>query len=306
MRFLWKSQLKKERGKFVPKGASEQKKPSRKERLTAGETSSVSRYAGVVALWLLFLGTSVYVGLFSPYMTLHAPEISGLHTINAETFQERVDQELAQKYLGFLARNRFLLVRPEKLSSVLQDEFPLIRTIDVTRTFPNVLAISVSERESILLWCSGDTCSHIREDGSVRSVTAAYEREENRARTIFLRDESGRPLLSDEAGFGEEFARFPVSVKKELQGRFSIETEDEMRLVSRFADELRVKTNAGWQIYFGTRIPLETSLEALRLLFEKELPEGRRGDLEYIDLRTENRVFYRYKEGSEGDRKSVV
>ena len=72
-----------------------------------------------------------------------------------------------------------------------------------------------------------------------------------------------------------------------------------MRLVSRFADELRVKTKGGWQIYFGTRIPLEASLEALQLLFEKELPEERHGDLEYIDLRTENRVFYRYKEGIE-------
>ncbi len=298
MQFLWKSQLKKERGKFLPKEALVRKKGTRKERLVSATKEPRTSF-GVMALWVLFLGTGVYLVLFSPYLALEEPKISGLEQIGREEFSFRVHELLAETSLKVLARNRYFLVRAKKMEEELRKEYPLIKTMRVETVFPNQLTIMVEERDSVLLWCSGERCLHILEDGTAVSLTEAYEREENRSRTVIVRDMSGQELMLGGQALEATLVSFPLSIRQLLEERFGITLEKEMTLASRFANELRVKTTGGWEIFFGTRVPLETSFQALGLLFQKEIPENRRGDLEYIDLRTENRVFYRYKNQEE-------
>jgi hypothetical protein len=112
-------------------------------------------------------------------------------------------------------------------------------------------------------------------------------------------DESGQALPNEGKIFDPQFVAFPGEVRTALRERLGLETDQKMRVTSRFGNELRVKTDGGWEIFFATDIPLETSLDALSLLLDKEIPAERRADLLYIDLRTENRVFYRFQEGKE-------
>jgi len=294
MRFLWKSQLKKERGKFLPRTTAGKSAVPRKERLESHQGSSSSLF-GVSFLWLLFFGTLGYALIFSSYLALAGWRVQGLSLIEEGRFQETVDQELAQRYLGFIPRGSFFLIQPTKLERFLKERYPLARNIVAKRVFPDRLEITVEERDRIILWCVASECGHVLEDGSVVPVTAAYEEEGNRARTLYLRDESSEPLRFGSGIYDAPFMLLTTSLQSSLQAEFGIETENEMMLASRFANELRVKTKEGWGIYFSTRIPIETSLQALRLLFEREIPRERFSELEYIDLRTENRVFYRYR-----------
>lgn len=299
MKFLWKTQLKKERGKFLPKDAQARKKTSRKEQLSSTLKQPVHPYLGVGLLWTLFVGTGAYLVLASTYLVLQAPRISGLEQIDAQDFAGTVARELGEKYLGVVSRNRYFLVRPTTLEQDLLAAYPLIRKARVQPSFPDGLAIEVEEREALVVWCSADTCSHILEDGSTLPVTERYQDEANRSRTITLRDMSGEPLPVGTKVWEADSVALPALIRRSLREQFSLETESEMTLSSRFANELRVKTSEGWEIYFGIDIPLETSLQVLKLVFEKEITEERRRDLQYIDLRTENRVFYRYREGKE-------
>lgn len=303
MQFLWKSQLKKERGKFLLKKET-RTKTNRKEHLETHIKQRVPAYWAIGMLWMLFFGTSAYLVLFSPYLALNIPQIVGLERIKAADFQNVLQRELDQKYYGLFERNRYFLVQSKKLVQKLEAAYPLIRTLEVTPYFPDRLTILIEEREALLLWCSADSCTHILENGSTRPVTDVYHEEENRSRTITLRDLSEQPLPENGKVFDTEFVSLPATLRRSLQEVFALETESEMSLSSRFANELRVKTRDGFEIYFSTRIPLETSLEALHLIFEKEISDERRPALQYIDLRTENRVFYRYKEGEETE--SVV
>lgn len=127
----------------------------------------------------------------------------------------------------------------------------------------------------------------------------AYEEEGNRTRTVTLRDLSGKELTQGERITEQELIVFPGAFRKGLQDLLSIEIATEMTLSSRFANELRVKTEEGWEIFFSTEVPVIASLEALQLFLEKEIKPERRRDLQYVDLRTENRIFYRYQEGKE-------
>lgn len=295
MRFLWKSQLKKERGKFLPRTTSGKNAVPRRERLESHRGSS-SSWFGVFFLWLLFLGTVGYALLFSSYLALAKWDVKGLSLVDETRFRETVDQELAQQYLSFIPRANFFLLQTTKLEYLLKEQYPLIRRVAAKRVFPDVLEITVEERDRIILWCVASECGHVLEDGSVVPITAAYEEEGNRSRTLYLRDESSEPLRFGSGIYDASFMLLATSLQSSLETEFGIGTENEMMLASRFANELRVKTKEGWEIYFNTRTPLATSLQALRLLFEKELPRERFPELQYIDLRTENRVFYRYRD----------
>lgn len=303
MQFLWKSQLKKERGKFLIKNTSAQKKTNRKERLVSNMEQPSRSYTGVIFLWLLFLSTGAYVVFFSPYLILKEPQITGLNQIDRASFLETMESELNQKYVRSIARNRYGLVRSKALGQGLQTQYPLIRSIEVRQIFPDTLLLSLEEREILLLWCADNTCVHILEDGTGISVSDVYHTEENQSRTLVLRDMSGQSLLNEEKRFESEWITMPLLLKRSLQEQFSLEIEKEMSFSSRFANEIRVKTKSGFEIFFGTKVPLESSLSALALLFDKEIPKERQSELEYIDLRTENKVFYRYRDREGGEEK---
>ncbi|EKD46470.1 MAG: hypothetical protein ACD_67C00227G0001, partial [uncultured bacterium] len=51
----------------------------------------------------------------------------------------------------------------------------------------------------------------------------------------------------------------------------------------------------GLEIYFSMQFPLESAIDSLKVVLSKEIPEEKRGDVEYIDLRDENKVFYKFK-----------
>lgn len=304
MRFLWKSQLKQEKGRFVPKPLAHPRKVTRKERLERPEDQGAGRFLSVLALWMLFFGTSAYLVLFSPYLALDPPQITGLEHIDATHFSETVTGELSQKYFNLFPRARFFLVRPHRLEEVLLARYPIIQKLEITRTFPSMLEITVLERPSLVLWCAGGTCLHILENGAALPTNDVYHETVNESRTITIEDLSGQAIVPGEGVFEPDFVFLPQIIRQSLQETLGIQTEATMTVTSRFANELRVKTTAGWQIYFSTRLSPEASLAALQLLFDTEISEERRSHLLYVDLRTENRIFYRYQEG--GSEEAVV
>ncbi len=303
MRFLWKSQLKRERGKFLPKNDSERGKKNRKERLKAQGPDSSQHSLGVITLWLFFLGTTVYLFFFSSYLVLSPPYITGLHSIDKTAVQATVAAELSERYAGIVSRNRFFLFGSEALSRTLRARYPLIRNIHIQQIFPERINIDIEERDTLILWCSAEQCVHVLEDGTTLPVTDVYNSEENRAKTLTLRDTSGQPLQIGEGVLSQDFVSTTLVLRQSLKERFHLEIERKITLSSRFANELRVRVE-DFEIYFSTKFPVNVSLDALALLFEKEIPVENRSNIQYIDLRTENRIFYRYKDGKEEEMKA--
>jgi hypothetical protein len=299
MRFLWKSQLRKERGKFLP--PSDEKKKKKRE-IRSRSTGERLALFGAVLLWILFLGTVVYAGIFSSYLKYTDWQVTGLSVVNEDKVRETVEQVLAEKYLGFIPRDTFFMVQPGALARLLQERYPLLREVTVERTFPHNLTITVAERTTLVLWCSFDVCAHVLENGDTVPVTDVYELEENRSRTIFLEDGSGQPIRLGEKTFEEGFTVQLVLLREQLRERFGIETESRLSFVSRFANEVRMRTTEGWEIYWSTSMSPDASLDAFVLLYDDEIPKERLKDLLYIDLRTENRIFYRYREGEEAEK----
>jgi len=55
-----------------------------------------------------------------------------------------------------------------------------------------------------------------------------------------------------------------------------------------------VKTQQGTDFLFSTQFPLENAIQTLEITLKKGVDDEQKG-FEYIDLRSENKVFYKLK-----------
>jgi cell division septal protein FtsQ len=281
----------KETSRFLRKGLSR-----RYEARSVTVKSEGSRIPfSVIVLWSLVLITLFYLAFFSIFFRIGEPRLVGMDKVPREAVREFVEREITGTYLGIFPKRDFFLVRPLRLEEQLRQEYPLFAAVRVTRIFPDDISIDVTERKKNILWCAGESCYLIDEKGEAMENERALL-PENIAHSLFVTDTSGKAVTAGERVFDPSYGAFVIRLNESFSTELNITLDPHMTTVSRFANEVRVKTNEGWEAYVSTDVPLESSVNALRLLFEKKLPGEMRAKLAYIDLRAENRVYYALRE----------
>ncbi len=293
MRFLHhKSHREKE--KKSSKGLFSFRKSSRKERLAVVQEKEKEKpgVSGVVFLWGLLFMTVVYVAFFSPYLSVVQVSVIGSEAPIRDKVSGFLEGRISGKYFGLLPRNNFFVIRTDALEASLHDEYPLLREADVEKVFPDRMTVEVVRRNEVLLWCSSGPCYLLDENGRASdSSRMLMDGEAIAVRTVT--DMSAKPV-----GFGQDvidshFVSFVLALPEVFKESIGMEIMTEFSTPSRFAEELRVRTAEGWEVYFSTSIPMESSLKALKLLLDKEISsDEKRKSLSYVDLRAENRIYY--------------
>lgn len=284
----------KESVRFLRKGLPEQQRKHRIVEKKEGRRIGV----GTLFLWVLFFGTLFYTAFFSTFFLTGEPSIIGMSEVSEEKLRGFVDDQLSGKYLWIFSRHNFFWVHPRELETKLRLEYPLLASASVTRVFPDRIVIAVTERKRILLWESGEQSYLLDEDG-VAHESAQALLPENAPYVLTIGDMSNKGVAFGERVIDAKYELFVLQMDELFPEQLGLVLEPRYTTVSHFADELRVKTDEGWEAYFSTDIPIESSLNVLRLLFEKELPKAERAKLAYIDLRAENRAYYAYREGED-------
>jgi cell division septal protein FtsQ len=252
---------------------------------------------GVYVLWMLFCGTLVYLFLFSSFALIETTVVSGTDVLSQATLQGFVEGELGEKYYGIFPKRAFVVIRPRVLEEHLKTAYPLLASVSVERIFPNSLSIKVTERKKIIVWQTRDSKYLVDENGVTHESTQALA-PENTPFVIVLTDTSGKAVGLGEQVFEPSFGTFVIDLQAAFPDQLGLNLTDHPTVVSRFADEVRATTEEGWEVFFSTDIALDTSLNTLKLLFDKELPKEKRSQLAYIDLRAENRAYYAFRDGA--------
>lgn len=267
-------------------------RPNRREAIDGGKPLPIID----CVLWGGLLAVSGYLLLFSPFLTVSRVDISGLSKLGDSDVRATVVGELSGKYLGIWPKDNFFAVRPAMLSSLLTDRYPLFREVSVTRRFPDTLLIETKERARIVLWRGvGEQGLMLSEDGRLFRNDRAFS-DEHASYRVSITDLSARPAVEGERVADERLVPFVSAIGDEVSSRLGFSVGNEYSVASRFAGELRMMTSEGWELYASTELPIASTLDALALLFEKELPLEKRSGLRYIDMRIENRVYYAFKD----------
>lgn len=271
--------------------------PERREYRTLKKEQKGSNHVAVIFLWILFFGTIFYLFFFSSFVLIEKVQVSGMSEISEESLRGFVEGQLAGKYWGIFPKRAYAVVQPQTLERRLREQYPLLATASIGRIFPNGLHLAVTERKKIILWNSLGLSYLVDEDGITHESTRALS-PENETYVITVTDTSDKAVTMGERVFTANYGAFIIDMNEQFPEQLGLALEPRYTIVSRFAEELRARTDEGWEVYFDTSIPIETSLNTLKLLFEKELPPEKRSRLAYIDLRAENRAYYTFRDGT--------
>lgn len=246
-------------------------------------------------LSILFVGVNIYTFLFSPFTEIGKVQISGIEELDYESVLSEANSYVEGKYLNFIPRNNFFLLVEEGISAHLKEKFKKINSVKLVKFFPNRIIVEISEHKSLIVLCSGGPCHIIDEKGYAYMGTSLDSREVLENNLVQVIDGSAKPVETGKKVMNEEYVIFLSNIKDKLGKGLNLEILSEYRTRSLVAEEVEIKTIGGWNIYLSSKIPLEKSARMMKTFLEKEEVPGLLEKLEYVDLRIEDKVFYRIK-----------
>jgi cell division septal protein FtsQ len=243
-------------------------------------------------LWVAFVGVTVYVLIFSSFLRLNTIRIDGTVDVPEQNIEQLIRSDMSKKYFGIFPKDNLLLFPRATVEADIKDHFKKVRAVEVVRAFPHMLTVHIQERKTLVLWCVDETCFYIDEDGYAYAPVDSSQSSEVMGGFLKIMDTSAQNVDTNEPVIDPDFVRFAADIQERLRQESGIEIDAQCTTPSRFSDELILKTQEGWAIDINVRLPLDKSLRTLELLLKKEISPERRQHLKYIDLRTENRVYY--------------
>lgn len=246
-----------------------------------------------------FFVVAIYILFFSSYLKIINLEIEGTNEINEEDIREKMQSFLDGKILKVIPQNNFILISHKKVSDLLQNDFKKIRSVTTQKKFPDFMKITIEERKAMLVWCAGDNCFLIDENGVAYNVADFNSQEILQNHLIRINDQNGRSVALGEKIMDFSYEQYVLGIKDALKN-INCETSDEAYATpTNVAEEVNVRVKKGFQIYFSSQYSLEKAIHAMDVVLKKEIPEDSQGKLEYFDLRSEGKVFYKFKNEEE-------
>ncbi|EKE21215.1 MAG: hypothetical protein ACD_7C00310G0010 [uncultured bacterium] len=248
-------------------------------------------------LFVLFFGVALYAFIFADFMEVDDIKVTNSGIIAREDIDNFISQEIDGKYFKIISKRNFVFFGVNNLERKLKSNFKKIKLASVKRIFPNKANIEIQERNLILSLCSRGACYFIDERGYAYERMNPNQSPANQSEIIELIDESGKEIRENEYVLLPSYIEFIVAIRDELKNDTNVEILNQYRTRSRISEELIVQTKNGWDIYLNAKIPIEKSIQTLKTLLNRHLLLRDLHELEYIDLRSENKVFYRMKGG---------
>lgn len=252
--------------------------------------------------WLLipgFVGVVGYILFFSPFMAIDEISIKGEENLKSEDVLVVVKESLAGKYLNVWQKNNFILASKSRIRNDLQGRFKRIENVEVTKSFPNKLSVVIKEVRANLVFCSGDSCWVIDEKGEVFARADFSSNEFGEQDLIVLRNSSAKNIAQEDILIEEDLMKFLIDTSHRLENELNIQIKGEYSTPAMISGDLRVETSEGWKIFFNNNLGSKKTLGMLKAILENNIDQDKRANLEYIDLRVNNKAYYKLKKTEE-------
>lgn len=246
-------------------------------------------------LFFVFLGVVIYSFVFSNFLEVTEVNISGVETLNKEDVEKRAYEMIHGKYLGIFPKNNLLLIVKKGFIRGMTEQFKKIESVEVEEVFPNKINVVVKERRLMLVLCSQGECFFV-DKGGYAYEKADFESEKAKQNNLIkFINESGDKVSEGDQVLREDFVVFVFNIADKIRDKAGVEITKEYRSKSLISGEVIVQTVRGWDIYLSSDFSIEKSSKTLKTVLSKQISLKEANGLEYIDLRSENKVFYRMR-----------
>lgn len=225
---------------------------------------------------------------------------SGFFEIKKITLVNNKDVYLAQvegiihpilqkpRFLFFSGKNIFFVdgksIKNELLAKILQ-----IENLEIKKRFPDVLKIVVYEKEPKLIWLTQDKSYFVDGKGEICYEVSSELLKNTDLPVVF--DNLGKEVKPEDKVLSSE----TLAAIENIHKRFHIKTGHKIlhfEVPAAMADEVHVKTETGFKVYFNCTRSIDDQLNDLHTVLEHQIKDQIR-HIQYIDLRIEGWVYYR-------------
>ena len=107
------------------------------------------------AFIVVLLSIALYMMWTAPYFLVVTPQVSGSTYLANEEIIETLD----------LSGTPIFLLQPEDLEHELMLAHPILKTVDISVSLPNVVRVAVTERQPVLIWQQNGKMAWIDDEG---------------------------------------------------------------------------------------------------------------------------------------------
>ncbi len=249
-----------------------------------GETGRVLSVVFLVALLLIPVAWFIWFIFFTDTFTVRA-----ITVLDAREHTAQAVQTILQEKVG---SNMFWLQTPVLEQKILLS-VPQVRDVRIVRTLPDTLKVVVQEKQPVLLLLSQKKYYFIDSDG-IAYEEARLETLPGTVLPIVKNNDEGGELTLGNPVVDQRFIGFVQYVQQrlpEIVGAQVVET----RIPSLAAREVHFHLDNNWEIRLDITREAAGQIAILKKLLETTIPEDKKSQIEYIDLRIPQRVYYKLK-----------
>lgn len=248
--------------------------------------------AVVGLLWFAVLLYGVHWSSYQAPMRISEISVRGAMLQDSAPVIEYTRRALSESKKQFIARDNIFAYPKEELRAGILREFPRLKSIRIGRGgfFGTTLIVNVDERSPYATWCAEgepQPCYVFDENGLIFAST----------------ERAGKPELQYifSGGVDPQTAIGSVFLPGKLRGvRDLLQRMREARFVPlnlHVLDEqdYTIGLSNGFTIKAAFAQEIDTIVHNLELVSVSPALRGKEGELEYIDLRFGNRVYYKFK-----------
>src|SRR3989344_8676445 len=275
-----------------------------KKRVFASRRSRDKRrrqYATRVGIVFIFCATLIALVSWvswRPEINIHTVTVFGNTTVSEEDIRSFLDERLGGGYLNIVSRANVFLFQPKVVEADLKSSFAKIQNVEVSRDSFNSIVVTIEERKPFYLWCdeqvadkNENQCYFLDIDGYAFAPAPYF------SGSVYF--EFYKPFSEDKNPVGTYF--LPEAEFKRL-----IAFRNSLREVNIEAQKFKILETLdyafilkeGTDIFFNPKQDFDALFNNLSATFDTEqfIQKRKRGfSLEYIDLRFDNKVYYRFQ-----------
>lgn len=237
-------------------------------------------YGGFFLFSIFFLGT--YLFLFHPLFQVTSVTVDNSPNIDEGKLIEYINQKVEKK-LFFLRSKSIFFLSEKKIRKEVLSQVSTIKDITIEKVFPGEIKVGLLERNPVAVWCKETNtkhCYYIDKEG------VAFQKTENIGGGYLL-------IIRDIM----RFAGDDVITENYINNLFFLINElRKIKIELNYVDltrenTIKIVTKNGWSILFSLENN-KVELNNLKLILEK-IGEEKVKNLDYIDLRFGDRIYYK-------------
>lgn len=241
----------------------------------------------LIFLPLLLIGL-IYLLIYSPLFEIKKVAVSGTgKTELVNRLQRIVKDEINERKWLIFPKNNYFILNEKNLWLEINDRL-VLDELEVNKKLLHTLKIYVKDKVPVLLLEDGRENYYVDKEGLVLRAVKLEDIEYILPHASYSTSTKvivGRNVLS------KDNIQFIEKVFGRLNSKSNSWQMDKVIFTEFKNSQLDFYTNEGWYFILNTELEMEKQLDNLDALLDQKIED--RKNLEYIDLRIEDRIFYR-------------